>query len=386
MVIRCWNAACRATKPPVIAAVRVPPSACSTSQSTLIWRSPKPVSSVTARNDRPISRWICVYEPDCLPLAASRSVRVEVERGSIPYSAVTQPRPVFLRKGGTCSSIEAVQRTCVSPNSGKAGALGMLGHMRLEDDRAQRIGARPAEGGNGARHLALSGISGRGRHYPFRGCLASTPRAAIDGWGPPHYIPGHPAFQSTTRGLCHPTRRRSGDLTAGPRNPQDRWWKPIEIGDPIGSRTISRKLGLTLSPATIRNVMADLEDRDCFMRRTPRPGAYRPIWLAALRPWPARIGSLTQEERASIDGRCRAAGKSFAEVLEQARRCSPACPIARAWWLRPGRAATEAYRIRQIGPGRALVVLVAEAALSRTASSSCRWGCHSPRWWRQETT
>src|SRR3546814_14376337 len=34
----------------------------------------------------------------------------------------------------------------------------------------------------------------------------------------------------------------------------------VETGEPIGSRTLSHRLGLDLSPATIRNVMADLED------------------------------------------------------------------------------------------------------------------------------
>src|SRR3989475_635949 len=34
----------------------------------------------------------------------------------------------------------------------------------------------------------------------------------------------------------------------------------IADGQPVGSRTLSRASGLELSPATIRNVMADLED------------------------------------------------------------------------------------------------------------------------------
>ena len=34
----------------------------------------------------------------------------------------------------------------------------------------------------------------------------------------------------------------------------------VQTGEPIGSRTLSRLLGQILSPATIRNVMADLED------------------------------------------------------------------------------------------------------------------------------
>ena len=55
--------------------------------------------------------------PDCLPAAASRAPRVWVARGSIPYSAVTQPEPLPLRKPGTFSSTLAVHSTRVSPNS-----------------------------------------------------------------------------------------------------------------------------------------------------------------------------------------------------------------------------------------------------------------------------
>ena len=38
-----------------------------------------------------------------------------VARGSIAYSAVTQPRPCPRSHGGGLSSSEAAQRTCVSP-------------------------------------------------------------------------------------------------------------------------------------------------------------------------------------------------------------------------------------------------------------------------------
>ena len=44
-------------------------------------------------------------------------MREPVERGNMPYSAVTQPFPVPLRKGGVFSSMLAVQMTLVSPNS-----------------------------------------------------------------------------------------------------------------------------------------------------------------------------------------------------------------------------------------------------------------------------
>ena len=53
-----------ATKLPVMAAVRVPPSAWITSQSSWIVRSPSAGRSTTARSARPISRWIsCVRPP-----------------------------------------------------------------------------------------------------------------------------------------------------------------------------------------------------------------------------------------------------------------------------------------------------------------------------------
>ena len=69
------------------------------------------------RSERPISRWISWVRPVCLPFAASRAFRSWVARGSIPYSAVTQPEPLPIRWGGTRSSTLQVTRTLVWPNS-----------------------------------------------------------------------------------------------------------------------------------------------------------------------------------------------------------------------------------------------------------------------------
>jgi heat-inducible transcriptional repressor len=55
----------------------------------------------------------------------------------------------------------------------------------------------------------------------------------------------------------------------------------IEEGQPVGSRTLSRYSGLDLSPATIRNVMSDLEDLGFITSphtsagRVPTPQGYR---------------------------------------------------------------------------------------------------------------
>ena len=95
----------------------MPPSAWMTSQSIQIVRSPSSSSFVTARSDRPMSRWISCVRPPTFPDEASRVVRVVVARGSMPYSAVTQPLPLLRRNGGTRSSTLAVQITLVRPAS-----------------------------------------------------------------------------------------------------------------------------------------------------------------------------------------------------------------------------------------------------------------------------
>jgi hypothetical protein len=91
-----------ATQAPLMAVVRVPPSACSTSQSTHTVRSVMLPSLTTARSARPIRRWISTERPSTAP-ARSRDLRVCVELGSIEYSDVSQPWPLPLRKGGTPS-------------------------------------------------------------------------------------------------------------------------------------------------------------------------------------------------------------------------------------------------------------------------------------------
>ena len=131
-----------ATHAPVIAAVRVPPSACSTSQSTVIWRSPSASRSSVARSERPIRRWISMVRPFCLPAEASRRVRSSVARGSMPYSAVTQPRPWPFSHGGSRSSRVAVTSTWVSPNLTMQEPSAYLTTPRSSDTARSSSGAR----------------------------------------------------------------------------------------------------------------------------------------------------------------------------------------------------------------------------------------------------
>src|SRR6266508_3582361 len=111
------TAAASAMYPAVIDAVLVPPSAWSTSQSIQIVHSPMAFRSVTARRDRPMSRWISCVRPDGRPCWTSRGVLVSVARGSMAYSALTQPVPVPDLNFGTRGSYDAAARTRVRPIS-----------------------------------------------------------------------------------------------------------------------------------------------------------------------------------------------------------------------------------------------------------------------------
>lgn len=90
-------------------------------------------------------------------------------------------------------------------------------------------------------------------------------------------------------------------------------------GDPVGSRTVSHQLGLTLSAATIRNVMADLEDAGLLY--APHASAGRLPTAQGLRLYIdglMEIGNLTAEERNAIETQCSDNGHSVTQMLERA--------------------------------------------------------------------
>src|SRR5271165_5749453 len=163
------TASASATKPPVIAAVRVPPSACRTSQSIVTVRSPKPLRSTTARKARPIKRCISWVRPVCLPRAASRAERVWVARGSMPYSAVTQPCCCPRRNDGTVSSTLAVQSTRVSPKLTSTEPSACLVKERWKATARSSSGARPLG-------LVLTGPASAARQRSCYRCRVRRPR------------------------------------------------------------------------------------------------------------------------------------------------------------------------------------------------------------------
>jgi heat-inducible transcriptional repressor len=139
----------------------------------------------------------------------------------------------------------------------------------------------------------------------------------------------------------------------------------VETGEPIGSRTISRRLGIALSPATIRNVMADLEEAGLL--HAPHTSAGRLPTEQGLRLFVnslLEVGGLTREERESIDGKCSAAGRSLPEVLEEATRMLSGLSRCAGLVVAPKtERALKHIEFVHLGPGRALVVMVTEDGL-----------------------
>lgn len=93
----------------------------------------------------------------------------------------------------------------------------------------------------------------------------------------------------------------------------------VETGEPIGSRTLSRKGNIHLSPASIRNIMADLEEAGLLT--SPHSSAGRIPTEAGLRLFVdglMEVGQLAEHERSTIENRCLEHGRSLPEVLNEA--------------------------------------------------------------------
>ena len=136
----------------------------------------------------------------------------------------------------------------------------------------------------------------------------------------------------------------------------------VETGEPVGSRTISRKLGLGLSPATIRNVMADLEDAGLLY--APHTSAGRLPTDLGLRLFVdglLQLGDLSTAERQTIEAQCKLAGRNLPEVLEQASEMLSGLSNCAGIVVAPkSERPLKHLEFVPLGPGRALVVLVTE--------------------------
>ncbi|MEB3299641.1 MAG: heat-inducible transcriptional repressor HrcA [Candidatus Sericytochromatia bacterium] len=135
----------------------------------------------------------------------------------------------------------------------------------------------------------------------------------------------------------------------------------VSTAEPVGSRTLSRKYGLGLSPATIRNALADLEDEGLLRQphtsagRVPSDQGYR-VFVEELMSLP----SLSPEVREDIRRRQRQAD-DLRDLMTQTARLaavlSGCTAIVRS--PRPAGARIRALTLVPVTDREALLVVVA---------------------------
>lgn len=137
----------------------------------------------------------------------------------------------------------------------------------------------------------------------------------------------------------------------------------MATGEPVGSRLLAKRLEHKLSPASIRNTMADLEDAGLLY--APHTSAGRLPTESGLRLFVdglLQVGDLTQDERNSIENRCAASGRGFQEVLAEATGVLSGLSGHAGLVVAPKEDAPLRHvEFVPVAPGRALVVLVTES-------------------------
>ncbi|MFG1361423.1 heat-inducible transcriptional repressor HrcA [Xanthobacter pseudotagetidis] len=138
----------------------------------------------------------------------------------------------------------------------------------------------------------------------------------------------------------------------------------LATGEPVGSRNISRLIPMTLSPASVRNVMADLEAAGLIF--APHTSAGRLPTERGLRFFVdamLEIGDVNERDRTSIEAQVMAAAKgaTVEGVLQEASALlsglSRGAGVVTALKTDPRLKHVEFV---PLDPGRALVILVSE--------------------------
>jgi heat-inducible transcriptional repressor len=136
----------------------------------------------------------------------------------------------------------------------------------------------------------------------------------------------------------------------------------LTTGEPVGSRTLSKLGAVGLSPASIRNTMADLASLGLL--EAPHAMAGRQPTQLGLRFFVdslLQLGDLHEDERREIDGRIGSAGANRQDVLGAASELLSGLAGGAGLVLTPERDAPVRHaEIVSIGSGQALLVLVFE--------------------------
>ncbi len=134
----------------------------------------------------------------------------------------------------------------------------------------------------------------------------------------------------------------------------------LTTGAPIGSRTLSRMGGLQLSPASIRNVMQDLEELGLLA--APHTSAGRMPTEQGLRLFVdgmMQAASPSAQDVAAIEAEANRSGSSLEDVLARTTSALSGLAQCAAVVAAPkSEAVIRQMNLVPLGPGRALAVLV----------------------------
>ena len=138
----------------------------------------------------------------------------------------------------------------------------------------------------------------------------------------------------------------------------------LATGEPVGSRNLSRVLPMTLSPASVRNVMTDLESAGLIY--APHTSAGRLPTEAGLRFFVdamLEVGAVSAEDRARIEAEVKASGKQMTTDAILAETTAMLSGLSRGAGVVATHTATSRLKhieFVRLDVGRALVVLVSE--------------------------
>jgi heat-inducible transcriptional repressor len=138
----------------------------------------------------------------------------------------------------------------------------------------------------------------------------------------------------------------------------------LATGEPVGSRNLSRILPMALSPASIRNVMSDLETAGLIF--APHTSAGRLPTESGLRFFVdamMEIGDVSREERARIEAQMRAAASGHTMETALAEASALLSGVSRGAGVvvtSKSNARLKHIEFVRLDPTRALVVLVGE--------------------------
>lgn len=140
----------------------------------------------------------------------------------------------------------------------------------------------------------------------------------------------------------------------------------IQTAEPVGSRAITKRHAFDLSPATVRNVMADLEEMGFIASphtsagRIPTEKGYR-YYVESL----LQVRDLPEEFRTHLENSARFSGKSMDDVMQEVGNLLSGISSYTGLVMAPRFNSTVFRQIEfvRLSKGRLLVIFVSEAGL-----------------------